>query len=524
MEAIAVIGCIAAVVSAYRDGGAIVSKIKQRRLAKQAPPPPRLLEDSLAQGSKEVEAAKETGIGRFGPKYAAGDKLAVDALMIIQNELQASLIRHLVEALDDDEMTDFTTLTDASDIARIKTVTVLNALYMRVAMGNISAPVPFEHMGSFPSPPDPLDPQACTTIPQSHLITHPSNCRSEGDFVQQQPPPATEPLDLPKGPRAGPKLGLFDRLRQGSSTEKGIPKNFGRRLSNIPPEHKPATPENRLEVALTSSPMASPEATIDEDNPWAKESTKSVPLASDPTADKTLSQATTMGPSIGQRLSSASSASSTSNVRMLSPYELHGGFCKGAYKMQVHEKDVMKLRNQSIAKTGEGYYWACCSSKCAFEGPARQDGKKWAYDDTVRKSHGIRYRWSFLAKAHVTLPKVKDGKYDFGCVFCIYDGYECPVFHGIKEFLEHVGTHRGKAIAGTTLQRIRCINDRIATLDEDFDVNLAPLETKVHPVSDEDSSRFSHLGIMGAAATSDGVSWNPSDETMATVNPWSDAT
>ena len=182
----------------------------------------------------------------------------------------------------------------------------------------------------------------------------------------------------------------------------------------------------------------------------------------------------------------------------------------------------MKLRNQSTAKTGENYYWGCCSSKCAFEGPACRTGKTWAFDDSIRESHGIRYRWSFLAKAHVALAKVKNGKYDYLCVFCIYDGFECPVYHGIRDFLEHVGTHRGKSIAETMLQRIKCINDRTATHDEDFDVNLTPPKAKPQPLPDDNNVQLNQPRMIGAAA-SERDSWTASDGTLVNVDPWRDA-
>lgn len=523
MEAIAIIGCIAAVVSAYRDGGAIVDKIKQKRQARQAPPPTRLLEDSLARGPKAVEEAKENGIERFGTRYAAGDKIALDSLKDILIDLQGSLLKHLRQAQENDNMIDFTTLVDASDIGRIRTVTVLNELYMRVAEGNKITQAPFGDMGSFTNPQ--LAGQSAQSAPNVHSqdssspLLYPSN----GSAFQQPSPLYTQMPEQQREPRTTPKPGFFDRFRRKSSTEESSPQTSGRRVSNIQSKRDATCQSGGNDKSLPLSPITSPQAAIDEDNPWATEGSKTVPVAREPTPDMSFSRATTVVPSIQPRPSTVSSTSSTANMRMLSPYELHGGFCKGAYKMQVHEKDAMKLRNQSVAKTGEGYYWACCSSKCAFEGPARPDGKNWAFDDTVRECYGIRYRWSFLAKAHLALSKVKSGRYDYGCVFCIYDGYECPVFHGIKDFMEHVGTHRGRSIAETMLQRIQCINDRTAAANEGFDVNLTPLEVEAQPMFDKHISQSAQPSLLSAAA-SDRVSWTTSDEAMADVDPWKDAT
>ncbi|KAI4182655.1 MAG: hypothetical protein L6R41_005839 [Letrouitia leprolyta] len=527
MEAVAIIGCIAAVVSAYRDGGAIVDKIKRKRLARQAPPPTRLLEESLTRGPKAVEEAKENGIERFGPRYAAGDEIAVGGLKDILIDLQGSLLRHLRQAQEDDDMIDFTTLVDASDIGRIRTVTVLNELYMRVAMSATIAPNSFGDMGTFTNSqigapdihiaPNPMVPALTSTVPGhgNSNIAQPTSCEHASTGYQE--------LNVTQAPsRLSPRPGFFDRFRRKSSTE-GSSARSNTRSPRIRSKYEIASQENLSQKTLSASPMTSPSASIDEDNPWATESSGHVRAISETVSNGSVSRATTLVPSIRQRSSTTSSTSATSNMRVLSPFELHGGFCKGAYKMQVHEKDAMKMRNQSTAKTGEGYYWACCSSKCAFEGPARRIGRDWTFDDTIRDAQGVRYRWSFLAKAHLTLAKVKNGIYDYGCVFCIYDGFGCPVFHGIRELLEHVGSHRGKPIAQTMLQRIKCINDRIAAAEDDFDVNLKPLEAALQPVSKEDSNLLNQPSMM-SAATSERVSWTTSDETMDDLDPWKDAT
>ena len=74
MEVVAILGCVAAVISAYRDGHVIVQRIKDKRRARKALPPTTLLEESLQQGSREVEEAKDAGVKRFGTEFAVGDR------------------------------------------------------------------------------------------------------------------------------------------------------------------------------------------------------------------------------------------------------------------------------------------------------------------------------------------------------------------------------------------------------------------------------------------------------------------
>ena len=64
---------MAAVVSAYRDGGTIIQKIKLKRSQKRAAPPSRLLEESIDQAPADIEREKQRGIQRFGKDVARVD-------------------------------------------------------------------------------------------------------------------------------------------------------------------------------------------------------------------------------------------------------------------------------------------------------------------------------------------------------------------------------------------------------------------------------------------------------------------
>lgn len=70
---IAVIGAVAALVTAYRDAGGIVQSIKERRKAKGALPPSIALQESLEEGHQEIEKITAKGIQRFGTGFEQGD-------------------------------------------------------------------------------------------------------------------------------------------------------------------------------------------------------------------------------------------------------------------------------------------------------------------------------------------------------------------------------------------------------------------------------------------------------------------
>ena len=176
---------------------------------------------------------------------------------------------------------------------------------------------------------------------------------------------------------------------------------------------------------------------------------------------------------------SSSSASRIQTTQSDTPGSHHpyGGYCKGAYKLQDGlEKKSVNLRNQSVSMTGQSNYWACASSKCAFEGPACKNGKKWIFDETVRKTDGVQYRWTFLAKCHVASATVYDGQYDYQCVFCGVQPSSPSVHRGQNAFIEHISQqHRGQQ-PDPSIWQIHCIYGRVALEEESFDVNLSPKE------------------------------------------------
>lgn len=89
----------------------------------------------------------------------------------------------------------------------------------------------------------------------------------------------------------------------------------------------------------------------------------------------------------------------------------------------------------------------------------------------------MQYRWTFLAKCHVALSKVKNGQYDYQCVFCGIQPPSSNVYRGEKTFIEHVSQqHRGQQPDPLISEKISCIYGRVALEEESFDVNLTPRE------------------------------------------------
>lgn len=412
-------------------------------------------------------------------------------------------------------MTDFSILVDASDEGRIKAVSVLNDLYMRKARTTSVSPYIPQILPSTPLPPSIFNGRGQIDGRTLHPVNN--NNTGMGNRIESttlgecevgkfpknpsQPPLSYKPTERPdtsSSPAKRKFSGIFSHISTfGTMDSHGVKLGYRDTNGSIP-THISAPNSNRSSAMTISS-----QETLDEDNPWASELSRS----SNETQERSLHgrRGSQTKPFRGPRRQSTNESKFPSE-------DIYGGFCKGAYKLQVGLKDGLKLRNQSVSLQGEAYYWACGSSKCAFEGRACKRDKEWAFDDMIRDSHGVRYRWTFLAKSHVAISKAKNRIYDYRCVFCVSQSHESPVFRNAKVLMEHVSQHRGQHLDEAILRKTNCINMRDATDEEDFDINLTPADSKVDPKQAVDWM------------STDGVSsaWSMSEDTMSDTNHWRD--
>ncbi|KAL6717527.1 hypothetical protein ACLMJK_005442 [Lecanora helva] len=601
MEVVAIIGCVAAVVSAYKDGERIVKRIKERRAAKKALAPTGALESSLAKGPLAVEKARDEGLEEYGRTYARGDSIAIEALRDIENRLLRAVVKHLGAAQEDDSVMDFAVLVKASDLGRIQSVTVLMELYMRMAEAapvqrTLPSPTRAETIDSTVSSKSPWNTQkerveevldtslyeaqtnhGWTTSPretssQVHSdISEPSEHRGKSKYFL----PWRSKRDVAHGRKASEPLSAIESSNSSEGTSGPNPGNSNcdilsgeKDMVVVPvqepsmcfngtssPDRKRSLNDHRPESSAHNGLM--PEVMMSEGNPWESEISMSRPsfnsseylttgqtmarplrpppkpiqvdkgpidshvidletksyLSSpctprftraeaqsqaEPTTEESkalhrksynmpwgrffpegnsLTKAVTTSEAMPEasRITSRtqSLAERSGSVTSANSY---GGFCKGAYKLQVGlVKESVKLNNQSTSMTGESRYWACASSKCAFEGPALRQGKSWMFDNKLRRSHALQYRWTLLAKSHVSLSKVKKREHSYKCIFCEIQGKMSEVYPSEACFIEHVMVHRGQDPTELATNKLCCIAGREAGKEESFDVNFIPL-------------------------------------------------
>lgn len=124
--------CVASVVSAYGDAGALLEYIRVRHAEKRAPHPSIELAVTITSAQEKIESAKQRNITQFGKAFEDGDSIAVTALQEVIVQLQSKLLVELGEAIYNDKIVDFTSHVYAADLAQISTISILDELRKRL--------------------------------------------------------------------------------------------------------------------------------------------------------------------------------------------------------------------------------------------------------------------------------------------------------------------------------------------------------------------------------------------------------
>jgi hypothetical protein len=491
LEAIAIIGVVASLITAFKDSSAILSKVKVRRRLKEGALPPTVeLEEVLAEGEQEIQRAAAAGIRRFGPTFVEEDReftslyttrtlwltYAVEAKLALQTvviEVQASMLRDLSIAVQDDTINDFSNIIDASTEARMQAVNILTGLYLRKKK-QVTSPVTVQQ------PQAPENPAGRTEQPQSQLqksqpISAPSRFQepimplksSENEDRQKKPRDDIRPTkSRDSEARQEQQRGSWKRKLSGWTTSYV---DEARSIYLTHERSKEQTDPPSMDSTLGRMPQpyirSLTQSRSDTSNPWA-----GAPSMTDSESRRSIysiqSQQLT-------RLDTQSSAQLTT----ISPENKFGGFCQGAYHLQVGlVESALKRKNESVSMTGQGQYYACRGKRCVFEGPAVLYEQGWSYDKNLRTRPGMKYRWLFLAKSHIPQERVRHKLYDFRCLVCVLLGDDSSIFHGAVDLLEHVVCHAGSQLAGINLTGPLMIGNSsiMPAKDDNFDISFSP--------------------------------------------------
>jgi len=474
-EVVAVIGVVASVISAYEAASKVVANFKDKRPATKA----EQLELSLARSPLAVEDARDSGVERFGQAFANGDQIAREALKDVLIALQSSLLTQLASLAHRDDVVDFSTLVEISDLGRRKSVEALWELYTRMA----AAAAINQHPSLLQGPPS-----HSNNIFKGKGQTQAIQAIRYG--VKSDKRHAWQPPGLPHRQMDGKHESRLDRqitVETISTTTSSKSPSSWRRPFQLRPSRSSTTHDQNLSQprldGIPSRESCSPQSNTSpefngeafglEANPWEQVQSLSVVDSNDTS-------------------SVVKPTTPPTTLDWPSPMNDYGGFCQGAYYLQAGlHKDGVKLRNASIATTGESWYWGCRNSKCVFESPACKIRKEFFFDDSVCQFRGLKYRLAFLAKSHVALKRSKNKVYSYRCIFCVLQGKGSPIITSIRSLLEHVVQHRGQPIDESILAKTLCINGRLAADEDYFDINLPPLETISLEVEDSKEKSLS---------------------------------
>ncbi|MCJ1306644.1 hypothetical protein MMC25_000287 [Agyrium rufum] len=161
LELLAVVGCVAAVCSAYNDGNELVRKYREKKRIRKAREELALqdgstenLEHSLVRGSSMVQSQYDHEYRRWGNPFAEGDQVAREELKDILILLQGQIILNLKIAWQQDTSVNFGELQETSDTGQDRAIMCLLQLQQRIM---VRAPIK-------PSPATPLPQDANARI------------------------------------------------------------------------------------------------------------------------------------------------------------------------------------------------------------------------------------------------------------------------------------------------------------------------------------------------------------------------
>lgn len=500
--------CVAAIVSAYRDGDGIIQSIKEKRAAKRASPPPASLERSIVIAPRDIEQERRRGIERFGPAFDRGDYVAIFAIQDITIQLQGSLLKRLHDATVNAERADFRGLADAADIGRDSTIAALIALQQRLMQ---AAPIAemsalslgtgrdIGHSGQYRT--------QHISIPQVYAATRGSERQSQS-WEPQHDSLEVMASGAGSGSARGSRqrFGFFGRREQRHSVSHP---------SGVDARHPSAPSSGPQRVFTLPADMPEPERTLSsnstvsrqtptfqyhegEDNPFEIWGSHRQPSNAPPPTTRSLSQASDQVDTPMRALSIASGSSAAParppshefrSVATPHPSEENDylGFCKGAWRLQNgdRKKAVTLSTDWSTRSATSNVEFTICR-KCKFEchsNPKTIWTQVWVYG-----SLGIKLRWPFLAKSHVPQQTTLDRQdarqcmFCYKCMFCVFEGLggNAPVIHGLSSYLQHISqTHRETPLSEVVLYKTHCIQGRSCNSNEKFDINLFPVSGDV---------------------------------------------
>lgn len=388
----------------------------------------------------------------FEKAFEIGDDQAIHDLNQILVQLQCSLLTKINNV--NDKSADLKALARAADQARDNAITALMQLRRRLQQAELEGEMSGLRISTELPPPPPIisDAREVVMSPTSHTDVQGSPAaarrvsalsRRESETVVQQPAPAERVNSTSR----------YDGLSPASSN------SADRRTSSVCSVNSVSGNSISLPIPYSAAhpPPVPPSVTAYTTQPARRDSMP---------AEAAKNRLTNLPSS---QLSELPKPNRKNNYL---------GFCKCAWKLQGgEEKAFVKSSDWSQRSANSSTYsLACDRMHCKFKSPHKSSGNPNVIWNklVVNETLGIKYRWSFLAKSHVTQKTVESDDYSYQCQFCVFMGIQVSVMN-LDMLLEHISVeHRTQGMSDVILDRTSCVSDRICRDGEKFDINLFP--------------------------------------------------
>ena len=502
--------CITAIVSTFHDASTALDLLTASRVTRKTQTPPKALGGAIRVAPADIEREKRRGVERFGRAFEYGDYIAIIAIQRIAIELRSQLLAKLQ---DHDSCGDFEALIDLVDSCRDRTIFALLDLRRRLLQAGTSSPATPLYQPSlvlaertvptlpqFEESPVGLNPPSSPLPPPSPPKSQ-YRAKVQGN-IARSPVPRTDSIGLNVGRglvrhpgnashrRQSSLLGL---LRRGQAANEGMPENGSWRRSSartISMDSVPATAAVSTEAVQYNLGRNFTFREVDDNQfeIWAPDPISPASERHDSISVQSLyGSAISTTPTVVSPVSSDTLPMTKKGCNIVTAPNADNnylGFCKGAWRAQNDDPKAWIDRHDFTMSASNSVRYPSCY-KCAFRGHLAKEiawAKVWT--DEVR---GIKYRWSFLAKSHVkqknATRSVMDRNYAYQCLFCAFSGTKETVIYTLNTYLDHVShEHRIVPLSDVVRYRTRCVNDRVCTDDDKFDINIFPRSTVPTPV------------------------------------------
>ena len=362
------------------------------------------------------------------------------------------LLEKLAAAIEDDDLIDFSDLTDASDRAQTQAIKAISEFFLRKQEEETSR-------------------NAIHQLEVAHTQASSSASTAKAVSAGGGPTPIRTVSDWPNGSIQSSPQNAFSR----TMTEPTVRSTRLPSASPLPNRPLPVRPHLDTQARNIQSPHGASNqgaTNAKRDSDISIPSTRSAISAQSSPAD------------LSRRESHSSYDTAAPRERLVSEdsgtqIQSYGGTCKYAHAMREGKTGVW-LEGRDLSRIGnERFVYSCKSIKCHFEGVAipqkprrRWQNDVWVMDNRVRTLHGIDYKWAYLAKSHIQQAGASDVP-QYRCLVCLLI-HQTSTQYDREALFEHLTAHRAEHVGNVKLEGSLKFANQGIVAHEDFDICLRP--------------------------------------------------